>query len=227
MTTDVPYNPAASHLRSKRKIEHMTRVRAARFLIWFAIIGVLGMTSGCGSRFGGSQSTGPLHNVMMGGKPNFSVAWSVESPGQSADMTAFVVNSGPGPVTLVSASLVPISGQQSGLLTHLAIGAHHDALEGSRGWPPVPGIPLLPFKGSRIPVGQTNIIFGFEGTTADHAYMNAGLKVLYRYRGQLYTMTAWASSISCVVSKFSSAAVVRCSGLSKIAKHATEKLAGV
>jgi hypothetical protein len=161
---------------------------------------------------------------MLDGQPNFAVIWSLAHPGQSDAMTAFVVNDGPGSVTLVSASLIPISGHPAGRLIHLAIS--RDGAAGARGWPP-PGTPITPFTGAQIPVGQSNIIFGVEGPVAGRAYLTAGLNVVYRYWGRLYTTTAWSASTDCVENVFTNTEDTRCDDLSEIARHATEKLAGL
>jgi hypothetical protein len=196
----------------------MIRIRPVRFLASLAIVGLLGTASGCAA-----SATGPLHTAMVGGLPAFGVTWSLAHPGQSDAMTAFIVNDGPGSVTLVSASLIPISGHPVGRLIHLAIS--HDGTAGARGWPP--GVPITPFTGAQIPVGQSNVIFGVEGPVAGRAYMAAGLNVVYRYRGRLYTTTAWSAATDCAENVVTNTEYIRCRDLSEIARHATEKLAGL
>lgn len=199
----------------------MVRVRLTRCLSWLAVLTLLDLTAGCGLM----GSAGPLENLTEGGQPQFGVAWIADSAGQSADFTAFVVNNAQGPVTLVSASLVPIDGHAVGRLIHLAVGAHHDGVAADRGWPP--SVPVMPFKGTQLSHGQSNIIFGFEGSEIGRAYMAAGIKIVYQYQGKSYSMIAWSSAVSCVVKKFSNAGDAACSRLNDVAKHATEKLAGV
>jgi len=149
-------------------------------------------------------------------------------PGQIADFAAYVVNSGPGPVTLISASLVPIAGHPAGPLVRLALGAHHDGVAAERGWPP--GIPIIGFKGARLPKGQSNIIFGFKVPDLGRTYMAAGIRITYRYQGQTYTVTAWSAATACVVSasvfRGGTGALARCKRQSQIAKNATQQLAG-
>ena len=55
-----------------------------------------------------SSSDGPLQTLMSAGKPVVDIAGGVVRPGETEDGTAFVVNTSDTPVTLVSASLVPM-----------------------------------------------------------------------------------------------------------------------
>lgn len=148
-------------------------------------------------------------------------------PGQPAEMTAYLVNSAPGqdPVTLVSASLIPISGHPTGRLVGLAVARDHDGVAAARGWPPR-GVPFRAFPGALLPRGQSNIIFGFEGAQAGRDYMTAGLKIAYRYHGQLYTVLSWSSAVTCVTPD-RNASMSACERASEVAKRATEQMAGV
>jgi hypothetical protein len=200
----------------------MHRLRTLRTCIPVLAAGLaLGITS-CASAKAGS---GPLQALAAGGQPEFAVAWGLEVPGQSADMTAFVVNSAHDPVTLVSAGLIPIPDQPTGHLRHAAVGIHHDGVAASDGWPP--GIPVGPFSGARLPHGQSNIIFGFEGPDIGRNYMTAGVKITYRYHGQLYTTQAWSAAVACVTGDLHNANLSACKRASQVARRATEKLAGI
>jgi hypothetical protein len=177
----------------------------------------LSVITACGSISPG----GPLWTVTEGGLPNFGVGWTILAPGQPADMTAFVINSAQDPVTLVSASLIPIGGHPTGRLIDLAVARDHGGIAG-HGWPP--GIPFRPFRGARLPHGQSNIIFGFEGPDAGRDYLTAGVKIRYRYHGQPYTMLAWSSATACVT-RDKNASQRPCEQVSSIARLATERLA--
>lgn len=198
----------------------MTRITSGGTLaaILAAVIALSAIT-GCGL----TGSAGPLQNLTTGGQPQFTIAWAAYIPGQTADFAAYVVNSGSGPVTLISASLVPIVGHPAGHLTRLAVGARHDTVAAERGWPP--GIPIIPFRSARLPKGQSNIIFGFTVPDVGRTYMAAGITITYRYRGQTYTVTAWSAATACVVSEFTNAGGADCARQSEIAKNATQRLA--
>jgi len=84
----------------------MTRIRPLVLLAVVALL--LGVLAGCGS-----SDDGPLVNLTAGGVPRFAVAWDAASVGQSGDFAAYVVNQANDPVTLVSASLIPIPGRRT------------------------------------------------------------------------------------------------------------------
>lgn len=147
------------------------------------------------------------------------MAWIKVGTGQSADFTTFVVNTAKDTVTLVSAQLIPVPGHRSGQLVYLAVGLRHDGVAAARGWPP--GVPIEGFKGTRLPRGQTSVIFGFRAR-ADGAWYAAGIKITYKYQGTTYQMGAWSASVACVALLDS-----RCHHLMHVARRGTEKLAGV
>jgi hypothetical protein len=63
-------------------------------------------------------------------------------PGVSADFTAFVVNPLSRPVTLISASVVPVAATRpTGRLGHVAVGLTHNIVANFHGWP-VPQFPI-------------------------------------------------------------------------------------
>jgi hypothetical protein len=189
----------------------MIRRTWLRALLALALAGLVAACS--------SDTPGPLRNVNQDGQPNFSVAWIKVDTGQSADFTTFLVNTAKDPVTLVSAKLIPIPGHPSGQLVYLAVGLHHDGVAAARGWPP--GVPIGGFKGTRLPHGQTNVIFGFRAR-ANGAWYAAGIKITYKYQGATYQMDAWSASVACVALLDS-----RCHHLMDVARRGTEKLAGV
>jgi hypothetical protein len=190
----------------------------SQWVIVLAIALALGGLSACGF-----TSAGPLQTLSEGGQPEFAVAFGYVDPGQTADMTAYVFNSASEPVTVLSAALIPIMGQAPGHLRHTGIGLHHDATSISRGWPP--DVPSGPLIGARLPHGQSNIIFGFEGSDSGRDYMVAGVTITYRYRGRVYTTPALSAAVACVTTN-QDAGLSPCHRASLIAQRATEKLAG-
>ncbi len=182
---------------------------------------VLSALSACGS----GSSAGPLSNVTTGGQPNFSIASIYTAPGQSADMSAYLVNSAHDPVTLLSANLILIAGHSSGHLVLVGVQAGLGGIAAAAGWP-VKGVSIrsLPI---RLRYGRSSIIFGFRGSDTGRNYMTAGLKITYRYRGQIYTVEAWSAAVDCVVANPNRAAgSATCEKAYRIAKQATEHLAG-
>jgi hypothetical protein len=184
---------------------------------------VVYQVSGCGT----SGSAGPLQNLQSAGGPQFAIAYGLYHPGQSADFAAFVVNTGSGPVTLMSASLVPIPGHPAGRLVHLGVAVGHNAVAFARGWPP--GIPVTKFRGASLRPGQSNIIFGFNALDLGRTYMAAGIRITYRFDDQIGTVTAWSAATACVISAHADSALANsrladCRRLSEVAQKATERL---
>jgi hypothetical protein len=197
---------------------HRSRIRAICVPVMAAWLILVAMT-GCGLL--GSHS-GPLQTLTDGGQPSFGVGWGLDRPGQSADFTAFVFNHSHEPVTLVSATLIPIPGHPAGQLVHEAVALHHDGVAAAGGWPP--GVPTTSFKGARLPYGQSNIIFGFRGARAGHDYMAAGLRITYRYHGKLYTTPAWSAAVACVTRDLNES-MTPCKRTAQAANQATQKIA--
>jgi hypothetical protein len=193
-------------------------IRAISVSVMAASLVLVAMT-GCGLL--GAHS-GPLQTLAAGGQPDFGVGWALDGPGQSADFTAFVFNHTHSPVTLVSARLIPIPGRPGGRLVHEAVALHHDGISGAGGWPP--RIPMEPFRGARLPYGQSNIVFGLEGARAGRDYLAAGLRITYRYHGKLYTTPAWAASADCVTRDLNES-MTPCERAGQTANQATQKLA--
>jgi hypothetical protein len=154
---------------------------------------IASLASACDSRSGG----GPLTTLLSGGQPVFAVAAISTLPGQAADMTASGSNSAPGQVTLVSATLMPVAGQPAGRLSHVAVGTLRGYVAAARGRPP--GVTVRPLPGAVLPQGQSNIIFGFAGNHDGGVYITTGLKVVYRYHGQIFTVDALSAAANCVV----------------------------
>jgi hypothetical protein len=168
---------------------------------WAALAALLivpGLLAGCS----GGDAAGPLQTLMSGGQPTVDGAGVEIHPGESADFTAFVVNSLNSPVTLISASVVPVTGTRpTGQLVHLGISKGHDMAAATNGWP-LPNLPTRQLAGARIGHGQSNIIFGITGWMVGTNYTVAGLKVRYRYRGQVYSVVAWSAAVACVARVF-------------------------
>lgn len=139
---------------------------------------------------------GPLQALSAGGQPTVDGGSVAVTPGQSADFTAFVVNPLTSPVTLVSATIVPVTGYApTGRLAHVAISTTVNMIGADAGWP----ITNFPDRSlGSIGHGQHNIVFGITGNASGYYYA-AGLEIRYRYQGKIYYVTAWSAVIACVV----------------------------
>ena len=167
----------------------------------------------------------PLGNQALWGQPDFTDEGIGTFQGQSADSAAYLVNSAQDSVTLLSASLIPIKGHRTGRLVLLQVSVNGNVVAG-RGWP-VPGIVTRPFRAARLPHGDTTIIFGFAGDRAGVNYMTAGLRIVYRYHGQLYTILAWSAAAACVSVNWRTGNLAACGRAQQVVRRATEHLAGV
>src|ERR1022692_645522 len=170
------------------------RSNVSKFASGLAVAFVLLTVAACGS----GKAGGPLRTVTAGAQPGFAVESGLTSPDLSVDATAYVVNSAPDPVTLVSASLIP-----------------------------VPGLSAGPFRGARVRHGESSVIFGFAGTRPGVNYMTAGLRTVYRYHGRLYTMIAWSAAAACVSPDWRTGDLAACGRAEDVVRRATEHLAGV
>lgn len=170
-------------------------LRAARSVaaIALAVVCAAGASvlAGCGA-----GQAGPLRTVASDGQPIIGVGTLSLEPGQSADTTAYVTNSSDAPVTLVSASVVPVPGFAAGRLTHLAIATGRGAPGIILGWPP--GVPVGPFAGATLRHGESKLVFAISGQRVGVDYAAAGIAVVYRYQGRVYRMTAWSGDLACV-----------------------------
>ena len=118
------------------------------------------------------------------------------APGQQAEFAAYVDNTG-GPVTLVSASLIPIAGHPAGHLAAVAVSQRRGPLGFARGWPP--DSPVVPFAGARIGPGDADVVFAMAGPAGHlHGRGPEHRLPLPRHR---YTMRAYAASVACVTTR--------------------------
>jgi hypothetical protein len=168
--------------------------RAAGVCAALAVLSIVpGSLAGCST-----ATSGPLQALSVGGQPTVDGASISIHPGVSADFTAFIVNPLTSPVTLISASVLPVPGSPpTGQLVHLGISTTRDMAAAVDGWP-IPSLPTRKLAGARIGHGQSNIIFGITGHVPGKDYSVAGLKIRYRYRGQVYSVVAWSAAAACV-----------------------------
>jgi hypothetical protein len=81
-------------------------------------------------------SAGPLQALSLGGEPTVDGASVEVPPGGSADFTAFVVNPLRSPIRLVSATVVPVTGERpTGRLVHVGISTTLVMAAAVGGWP--------------------------------------------------------------------------------------------
>lgn len=186
-----------------------------------AMIAVLmaGALAACSSSPAGSGAGG-LRTLLVNGKP--AVASGSVSPGEPGDFTAYVDNPAGGPVTLLSASLIPIAGHPAGHLAAVAVAERRGTIGFARGWPPTSRV--VPFAGARLGKGHADVVFAMAGARAGTNYMAAGLSIVYRYHGHRYTMRAYAASVACVT-KGAGGAAAACSAAVRQAQQATQRLA--
>lgn len=161
-----------------------------------ALSAVPGWLAGCS---GSGPGNGPLQALSAGGQPIVDGAQVDVHPGRPADFTAFVFNPLTSPVTLVSASVVPVPGSSpTARLVHTGIATTRGFAGSDDGWPP-PHVAIRPLAGGQIGHGQSDILFGIVGDTAGRGYSVAGLKIRYRYQGQTYDVFAPSAAVACVV----------------------------
>jgi hypothetical protein len=188
----------------------MTRAALVALLITLGFL-----SSACSS-----GAAGPLLALSEGGQPTVDGGSVEVAPGQSADFTAFVVNPMTSPVTLLSATIVPVTGYApTGKLAHVALSTTNDMIGASVGWPIThPVFPVRPL--GPIGHGQHNIIFGITGNAVGYYYA-AGLKIRYRYQGKIYYVTAWSAVIACVARHETKRS---CSGAAAATDHIQDKV---
>jgi hypothetical protein len=146
-----------------------------------------------------SPEGGPVSTLINRGQPVITSASGATKPDQDYNATAYVVSSAHDKVTLLSASLVPLHGEPAGKLVHAGVYLDHsyDAGQASRFWPP-PGDHVRPLRGALIGHGQTGILFAMTGPASGHGYtMSAGVKIIYAWHGQRYSVIAWSASVAC------------------------------
>jgi len=137
-----------------------------------------------------------LRSFAVKGQPIVTDAAVNVVPGQAEDATTYVINSSADPVTLVSASLVPVAGFPIATLKHVAVNTTWHIIGVGTNWPP--GTPVRAFAGAQLPHGESAITFAISGQKAGVNYATAGLKITYRYQGQDYSVTAWSAVLACV-----------------------------
>jgi len=184
------------------------------------VLFLAGALAACSSGQAGQPGAGSLRTVLTRGKT--AVASGSVSPGQPAEFTAYVDNLAGDPVTLVSASLIPIAGHPAGHLAAVAVSQRRGPIGFARGWPPL--TPVVPFAGARIGHGRADLVFAMAGARPGTNYMAAGLAILYRYHGHRYTLRAYAASVACVTGA-SGQAGPACSAAARQAGQATQRLA--
>lgn len=202
--------------------------RSRRVVILALVVAWAGMVAGCG----GLTSAGPLVSVAEGGRTLVDAAGrTAVGPGGLAVVTAYLSGHVDGPVTFLSASLVPVPGFPAGSLAHVALVTNHNLVEGDMQWPPPPGdgVPIRPFVGAVAePHPQVNIVYAMRvGTVPGKAYVAAGLRIRYLYQGQVYTTMAWLVTVGCVVSHPDHQDPPWCEKAINQATRVVEKQAGV
>lgn len=169
---------------------------------------------------------GPLQTLTEQGQPVVGAGGVPVAPGQPVDGTALVVNTSRQPVTLVSASVVPVPGYRAGLLVHLGVDASVDIVTPGINWPP--GVPVTRFSGAKLPAGESRIIFGFTGNQAGRNYAAAGIRITYTYQGRDLTVTAWSGIMACVTRSHQQSHAARyCQALGGSFTTAVRKVAGL
>lgn len=138
----------------------------------------------------------PLRSFTAKGQPIVTDAGVAVLPGQPEDATTYVINSSADPVTLVSATLVPVAGFPTATLEHEAVNTTRHVIGVGTNWPP--GTPVRAFAGAKLPHGESTITFAISGQKPGISYAAAGLKIAYRYQGQVYSVTAWSAVLACV-----------------------------
>jgi hypothetical protein len=108
------------------------------------------------------SGAGPLSALSRQGQPVIDSSGTPVKPGQEQDATAFVFNSAHDPVTLLSASMVPVRHQPAAKLAHAAVYRNHgyDA-GGASSWPPQDSR-IRPLHGTAIEHGQAGILFAIR-----------------------------------------------------------------
>jgi hypothetical protein len=148
------------------------------------------------------RSAGPLQALSASGELTVDGASVAVPPGGSADFTAFVVNPLRSPIRLVSATVVPVTGERpTGRLVHVGISTTPDMAGAAVGWP-IHDLPTRPLSGALIGHGQSDIIFGIAGPVSGRAYSVAGLRIGYRYGHRTYYVVAWSAAVACVTTRY-------------------------
>lgn len=173
-----------------------TRANVAKWYTGLVAMTTVVSAAACGS----SQSAGPLQTLSSGGQPYLAMSSSDVVPKQSADAEAYVFNSAQDPVQITEVTAVVVPGEPAGHLVHVGVQSTGDSLAGGAGWPPP--VPVKQAIGAELPHGQTGIVFGITGLVIGRNYAVAGIRVEYKYHGQLYSTVAWAGEAACVAASW-------------------------
>jgi hypothetical protein len=142
---------------------------------------------------------GPVTTLLYAGQPVISGGGHRARPGQQEEITAAIVSHSRDPVTLLSATAVPVRGRPVGRLTHAGVylNGRHAVGDASFRWPPS-GIRVRPLRGARIGYGRTGLLIGFTAPASPVGYtMIAGVRLRYRWHGAIYAVTAWSAGVAC------------------------------
>ena len=138
--------PLSRKLRPRRSA--MTAVLTA-----MAIAGSGGL-SGCGT----GNEAGPVQPVKEQGHLIVEAGSMPVPLGRPAVSTAYLINTGSGPVTLLNASPVAVPGYKTGYISDIAVASTRGIVGAGAGWPP--SVPVRPFRNARINPGNADLIFG-------------------------------------------------------------------
>ena len=198
------------------------RHRIGRFLSTLVTIVVIAAGAvACGS----AQSAGPLQTQMSGGLPDLAAASIAIEPGQSADGEAYVVNSAADSVQIIQVTAVPVPGEPTAHLIHAAVASTGAGVATARGWPPP--VPVRPAVGAQLAHGLSGIIFGITGRAPSREYAIAGVKITYKYHGQVYSTTAWAVEVACVAKNWRKDPIPGCQAVTNKSNGIVEKMIGI
>ena len=179
------------------------------------MIAGVGCTLAAAAALTAGLSHGPGSGVLTNGG-GLSYGGITTPLGIVADFPLQVENSGSVPVTLETATLVPLPGYPTPRLVHLGVLAEHDGLlTAGRGWPvwtglspsnayrlrPLRGYVVLPWKTrERRHLGPLPdmIEYGVLGARVNTDYWVAGLRVTYRMGGSSHTQPLYEGGADCV-----------------------------
>jgi hypothetical protein len=174
----------------------MKRTRPARLLLLIATTLWMAVPSGCTPSPSADSDPGPVHSWQVHGTPFASAGTLGVYRGQVTDFAAFLVNDAKAPVTVTSATLIPMPGHPVGRLVHVAVQTGKNPLVIDRNWPPE-GVSLQPLIGARLPRGHVPLAAGYT-TPRTGTYATAGLLITYRTGGRTYHAHAWGGAVSCI-----------------------------
>ena len=224
-----------------------TRRRAA--LLAGAVVVVVAAVVAATTIWRHVSSPGPLDNGSQPGGTGY--AGISVNPGQVADFSVTVRNSGSSAVTLERAALLPVPGLRAPRLVHVAVLVEHaELITSARGWPiprgsdptsgywlthPLRGYVVLPWQTRRSrhlgPLPDM-IVYGVSGPLPDRDYASAGLLVTYRIGSATYSQRLYNGGDACVLTGNLDDQAVRqarynryCAATDRKAIHAVVRLA--